>query len=244
MTLTVLGKYGTFPARDGACSGYLLEANGTKVLIDCGNGVLSRLQSYAAIEELDAIILSHLHFDHIADIFPLKYALETKQALGQPIGRKRLVFPATPAHIASEFADAGVFDIRTIVEGMELTINDIRFAFTGMTHLIESYAITVEYAGKKLVYSGDTGMNTRLAEVARNADLFLCESTFASDDDKASNNHHLSAANAGRVAHQAQARQLLLTHLWYEEDEARYIHYAQQHFARSITAQERKTYVV
>ena len=82
MKLTILGKYGPYPAAGGACSGYLIEQGGNHVLIDCGSGVLSRLQQVCKIHDLSAIVLSHLHSDHMADMLVLRYALEIGKARG------------------------------------------------------------------------------------------------------------------------------------------------------------------
>ena len=64
MFLTVLGRHGPYPRPGGACSGYFIEDGSTRVLIDCGSGVLSRLMEHVHPAHLDAIVLSHLHFDH------------------------------------------------------------------------------------------------------------------------------------------------------------------------------------
>ena len=77
MKLTILGKYGPYPeGKNTACSGYLVENEDTKILVDCGSGVLSRLQSTIDIRTLDAIYLTHLHFDHTSDLLPLRYLLD------------------------------------------------------------------------------------------------------------------------------------------------------------------------
>ena len=73
MRLTVLGKYGPFPAPGGATSGYLIEQGDTRVLFDCGSGVLTRLLAQCPLEQLDAVVLSHLHEDHVADMQVLAY---------------------------------------------------------------------------------------------------------------------------------------------------------------------------
>lgn len=83
MKLTVIGCYGGFPAAGEATSGYLFESNGFRLLVDCGSGVLSKLQQYIDIEELDAVLLSHYHHDHIADIGPLQYAKLVGYHLGK-----------------------------------------------------------------------------------------------------------------------------------------------------------------
>ena len=79
MKLTILGNNGPFPAAAGACSGYLLRHNGKNILIDCGNGVLANLQRFIHFEELDAIVLTHLHSDHVSDMNVLRYALQIKR---------------------------------------------------------------------------------------------------------------------------------------------------------------------
>ena len=79
MKLTVLGCNGPYPAAGGACSGYLLEAENTRVLLDCGTGVLAALPARMAPEELDAVVLSHLHYDHMSDMLPLIYRMQGKK---------------------------------------------------------------------------------------------------------------------------------------------------------------------
>ena len=76
MKLTVLGCNGPYPEPGGACSGYLLENGATRVLIDCGTGVLARLTAIMPPEKLDAVILSHLHYDHMSDMLPMIYKLQ------------------------------------------------------------------------------------------------------------------------------------------------------------------------
>lgn len=74
MKLTVIGCWGGYPAADGATSAYLLEKDKFSLLIDVGSGALSKLQKYKAVSDLDAVILSHYHHDHVADIGVLQYA--------------------------------------------------------------------------------------------------------------------------------------------------------------------------
>ena len=78
MKLTILGNNGPYPAPGGACSGYLLssDSGNTNVLLDCGTGVLSNLSRHLPWESLSAVILSHLHYDHMSDLLPMQYALQ------------------------------------------------------------------------------------------------------------------------------------------------------------------------
>lgn len=74
MKVTVIGYWGGFPAANEATSGYLFEHEGFRMLVDCGSGVLAKLQNYVSVEKLDAVVVSHYHHDHVADIGPLQYA--------------------------------------------------------------------------------------------------------------------------------------------------------------------------
>jgi ribonuclease BN (tRNA processing enzyme) len=82
MKLTILGNNGPFPGAGGACSGYLLSNEKCNILLDCGNGVLSNLQKLIPLKMLDAIILTHLHSDHISDMMVLRYAIQIKNKRG------------------------------------------------------------------------------------------------------------------------------------------------------------------
>ncbi|MBO0769668.1 MAG: MBL fold metallo-hydrolase, partial [Solirubrobacterales bacterium] len=75
MRLTVLGKSPSWQDADGACSGYLIEEDGYTLLLDCGNGVFSKLRHYCDYVDVDAVLISHLHADHLLDLVPFSYAL-------------------------------------------------------------------------------------------------------------------------------------------------------------------------
>lgn len=74
MKMTVLGFWGGFPEKNEATSGYLFESDTFSLVVDFGSGVLAQLQNYKQINDIDAVILSHYHHDHKADIGVLQYA--------------------------------------------------------------------------------------------------------------------------------------------------------------------------
>ena len=69
MRMTVYGNNATCPEADGACSCFLIEAEGRRILLDMGNGSLAKLQKDVDLAALDLIAISHLHFDHFGDLF-------------------------------------------------------------------------------------------------------------------------------------------------------------------------------
>src|ERR1700710_974293 len=104
MRLTILGKSPSWQDAGGACSGYMIEEDGVCVVLDCGNGVFSKLRGYVDYVDVDAVVISHLHADHFLDLVPFSYAL-TYAPRQQPVpvdrwpgtdspARPRLIAPA------------------------------------------------------------------------------------------------------------------------------------------------------
>src|SRR5213596_3759859 len=96
MRLTVLGKSPSWQDADGACSGYLIEEDGATVLLDCGNGVFSKLRRYRDYTKVTAVVISHLHADHFLDLVPFSYAL-TYAPRQQPVPVDRWPGTDSPA---------------------------------------------------------------------------------------------------------------------------------------------------
>src|SRR5919199_940371 len=96
MRLTVLGKSPSWQDAGGACSGYLIEEDGTTVLVDCGNGVFAKLREHIDYVDVDAVVISHLHADHFLDVVPYAYAL-TYAPRQQPVAVDRWPGTDSPA---------------------------------------------------------------------------------------------------------------------------------------------------
>ncbi|GBG10151.1 MBL fold metallo-hydrolase [Paenibacillus agaridevorans] len=241
MKLTVLGNNGTFPRPGGACSGYLLEHGGRFVLLECGNGVMSRLQTLCPIDRLEGIVVSHLHDDHCGDLRILKYAVETKRALGAMERIIPVYMPASPGAEAGQLHYPEAFDTGTINENTRLAIGDLHFRFARMMHSVETYAVEVSWGcGNRLVYSSDTTLHEGLIEFAKGADVLLCEATTARRGAVAL--PHMTAGEAGYAARTAGVGQLILTHFWCDEKEEECLQEAQAYFDNTETAEEMKQY--
>lgn len=240
MRLTVLGANGTFPRPGGACSGYLLERGGRFVLVDCGNGVLSRLQLFCPIERLEAIVVSHLHDDHCGDLRILKYAVETKRALGAMDRRMPLYMPSSPESAVRDIDYPAAFELRSIDGGTRLDVAGLGFRFAPMRHSVETYAMEISWGGKRLVYSADTTLHEGLIAFAAGADVLLCEATTARRG--AVVLPHMTAGEAGYAAREAGALRLMLTHAWCDEDEEEILREAKAVFDNTVMAEEMKQY--
>lgn len=205
MRLTILGNNGPYPAPGGACSGYLLESDSgnTVILLDCGTGVLARLSEHTSLDRLDAVVLSHLHYDHMSDMLPMHYALQF-----HPRKRPLNVYaPAQPASVrallAGDFID--VWPMR------EVLIGEMKLSFCPVRHPVETYAISAECDGARFVYTGDSNTDFALELFCDGADLLLADAGLSSED-HTEDKPHLSAALCGQLARDTGAKRLILTH--------------------------------
>jgi ribonuclease BN (tRNA processing enzyme) len=219
--LTVLGASPAWANPGGACSGYIAACGPDRVLLECGFGVLGRLRERLPLDQLSAVVISHLHADHFMDLVPLRYGLKYGRLRADP----RLPLYAPPG--ATEFfarlgraldGDPHFFDhtyhLKEYSPEAPLEIGSLTFQFRKVKHYVPSYAMAIR-AGRKLVFSADAAPCEALRDLARGADLFLCEAAIdrrEEDDPDPRHRGHMTAVEAGAVAHEAGVRRLLLTH--------------------------------
>lgn len=230
MKLTILGNNGPFPAAGGACSGYLVQSGGTSILIDCGNGVLANLQKFIRFEELDAIILTHLHSDHISDMHVLKYAVQIKKKRGQFDRNLDVYAPPEPAEEYGRLDVKDAFILRTITAETELKMGGLRLTFAQMKHPSMDFAVKIECGGRIFVFSGDTSWTNEIISFSKEADLLMLDAGLL-ERDFTEGAPHLTAAQCGIVALEAGAKKLLLTHLWPDYDASELLEEARRSFS-------------
>lgn len=216
MRLTVLGCSGTFPGPASPCSGYLLEHDGYRLVIDLGAGALGQLQRHIGLLEVDAVYVSHLHADHCIDLVAYSYARRFHPAgippvlpVYGPVGTRRRIFDSYEAPPSHGLED--VYDFREVAPGTR-ELGPFTVTAARVNHPIECHGLRIEAGSRALAYSGDTGESEALIGLARDVDVFLCEASWASAADNPPD-IHLSGRQAGEHAAQAGARRLLLTHV-------------------------------
>ena len=234
MRLTVVGCAGSIPGPHSPASCYLLEADGFRLVVDMGSGALGALQRYTGLAEVDAVALSHLHADHFIDMCSFWVARTYSK---QGVLRVPVYGPAdTAARIARANDDpdvTGTFDFVTLTPGHH-EIGPFSVTVGHVAHPVEAFAFRFEHGGHVLTYSGDTGESPVLIELARSADVLLCEAGFPDLPDLPPG-LHLSGRQAGQHGAAAGAASLVLTHLDADYDPALSLAAAQDAFTGLVS---------
>ena len=246
MRITVLGKSPAWQDAGGACSGYLIEADGCCVLLDCGCGVFGKLRRYVHYVDVDAVVISHLHADHILDLVPfasgLRYAPRQQPVpvAGNPgtdhPARPRLFAPPGALQAFSALSAAGAmtpdhielaFAVTVYDPADALAIGDLAVRFQPVPHFIPANAVEFAGDGARLTFSADCGPNEELCAFARDTDLLLIEATLPRPE-RDGVRGHLTPFEAGECGAAAGARRVVLTHFsdeldvdWAREEAAR-----------------------
>ncbi|HET8893932.1 MAG TPA: MBL fold metallo-hydrolase [Gaiellaceae bacterium] len=217
MKLTVIGCSPAWPNPAGAQSGYLVEGTG-RVLLDCGPGVLSRLREREGWPNVDAVVITHFHLDHWGDLVP--WIFGASYGAGRDAARPQLWLPPGGAGTLRAFgrqlafADAigHVFDLDEYAEDKPFTAAGFQITPVKLAHYDEAtFGMRVTDGSHTIAYTGDTAPTPKLNELARDADVFLCEATLAKPE-PADDRGHLSADEAVAASREAGAKRLLVIH--------------------------------
>ncbi len=229
--LTILGCSGSLPGPQGPASGYLVEADGYRLAIDLGNGVLAALQVHCDPFSLDALLFSHLHPDHCADFTTLAVMRRYHTHPPHDTSARRLPVHApsdAPRRFARAYAESDeelrtadlsdVFDFHPLT-ARPTTVGPFTITAARVDHPGECYGFRIATAGAVLAFTGDSGPCDALRSLADGADVLLSEATWTHADDRPPG-VHLSGTDAGRLATDAGVGRLLLTHIapWTDPD--------------------------
>lgn len=243
MKLYCFGKYGPYPKAGCSTSSYMLEHSGKHIFIELGCGALSKVLEKYQASDMDAVILSHLHSDHMGDMLTLRYLLKTAKVAGEIDKPLPVYLPAKPTAESELLSKDPMMDAVFIEDGMTTELFGIKVSFAFMPHPYPSYAMKFEADGKMFVYSGDTKENENLAPFAKGADLFLMEAALLEKDTN-SKSAHLSAVEAGRIGKQASPKRMLITHLFPKYDPKDVLGEVRQNFEKAEMIEENIFYEV
>jgi ribonuclease BN (tRNA processing enzyme) len=235
MKLTVLGGAGAWPPAGGACSGYLIEHAGFRLLVDPGYAILPRLLQLVPAEAVDAVLVSHGHPDHVADLNPLlrARALRDNPAPRLPVHAPPDALRAVLALDRPGMLDAAL-DVYDLRPGEALTIGPFRVDTRWLPHFLANVGIRLEAGERSITYTGDAGPSDDLVELAGGTDLLLAEATYVEHVPEDTLGRLNSALEVGRQATRAEAGQLVLTHLQPGTDPVAARAAARRSFDRSI----------
>jgi len=215
MKLTVLGGAGGWPPARGACSGYLIEHDGFRLLVDPGYATLPRLLEIVPAEAIDAVLVSHGHPDHVADLNPLLRARAMRDDPPPRLPAYALPDALRPVLALDQVAALqGACEVREFNAGEAFPIGPFGIESRLLPHFVPNAGLRITANGLSVTYTGDAGPSGDLVELAGSTDLLLAESTYVESVPSTLVGSLNSALEVGRQASQAGVARLLLTHLW------------------------------
>lgn len=233
MRLTTLGGSAASPNMGMGASGLLVESGSTRLVLDLGPGTLPELRRHADFRIIDAVIISHMHVDHLLDLLSLRHALAYNPipapapiSVFLPPGGMDVLARATAPFDACD--EPGRFDATVRVAEYDpiqpLSVGDCIVTFAPAVHDLPAWAMRVQGdSSADLGYTGDTGPTADLAAFFSGVGVLVAEATLLDPGSAPiAERGSLTATEAGALANDARAETLVLTHMWEELDFAEY----------------------
>jgi ribonuclease BN (tRNA processing enzyme) len=228
--ITVLGKSPAWQDAAGACSGYLVQEEDYTLLLDCGNGVFSKLRRACDYVDVGAVLISHLHADHFLDLVPFSYAL-TYAPRQQPVPvagwpgtaspvRPELYVPVGATEVFRRVVGAwgnedlveNAFALREYAGSDQLAVGPFTIRFCRVPHFTMTFAVELSSnGGGRITFGADCRPNEELVHFASDTDLLLIEATLPRAE-RTGDRGHLTPREAGEHGKRARAKRLVLTH--------------------------------
>ncbi len=230
-SLTVLGGSAASVGTGQGCAGYLVEHGGTRIVLDLGPGTLQELRKHTDFRAIDAVVISHLHVDHMLDVVSLRFSLSYNPV--KPSGKVQLWMPPGGIDLLDRLGAAfdfegdpttfftNVFDVAEYDPDQPLGIGAFVLTFAPTVHWVPCWAIRVHPAsGGDLFYSADTGPTADLSGLARGATVVMTESTTPIDQKSDGFRGHIAIDEGAALATGAGASTFIVTHMFEENDPA------------------------
>jgi len=226
MKITILGTGTFFVSSKRSGPSYLLEADGKKILIDCGPGTLLRLSELSIkLEDLDYIFISHFHADHTSDLFPLQMTFRIYDFYSEgkeyktpvifgPEGIEDFTRKLSAVYELAAFDDYSKIKYQRYQELHQLgnlTVKTFKVSHTAFGLTAKAYALRFEFDDKVFAFSGDSIKCKGLEDVCKNADLFICDTSYSKGN---GNLAHLDSFEVGEIAQGSNVKKLVLSHFY------------------------------
>lgn len=226
MRLTVLGGSAASPNTGAGCAGFLVQRGETSIVLDLGPGTLQELRRHADFRTLSAVVISHMHVDHVLDLIALRHALAYNPA--SPPGPVPVWLPPGGAAMLAEITapfdrcdDPGTFTSTITVQEYDptqpLQIGDLEVRFQRTVHILPAWAMRVLAPEGDLGYTADGGPTSDWGQLLHGVRVLIAEATLLEPGERPiAQRGSLTAAEAGDLGHQSGAETLLLAHMWEE----------------------------
>jgi ribonuclease BN (tRNA processing enzyme) len=226
MRLTVLGGSAASPNTGAGCAGFLVQRGDTGVVLDLGPGTLLELRRHADFRALSAVIISHMHVDHMLDLIALRHALAYNPVappapvpVWLPLGGAALLAQVTAPFDLCD--DPGTFTstvtVREYDPAQPLRIGNLEVRFQRTMHILPAWAMRVSAPEGDLGYTADGGPTSAWDDLLRGVRILIAEATLLEPGDRPIEQRgSLTASEAGELAQRCGAETLLLAHLWEE----------------------------
>ncbi len=211
MKLTVLGARGAYPNKDEGCSGYLIQKNEYNILIDCGSGVVSTLQNYIGLRDLNEVIISHYHADHYSDISVLQHGIMIDCKVNKK-NKNLSIYGHQNDKVFTDLSYKNYTTGKAYQENSQLKLGPFIVSFLKTKHSIPCYAIQIICNNKKIIYTADTAYFDKLVTFSKNADLLISECSLYPGVE-GQQMGHMNSTDAANLAKNANVKMLLLSHL-------------------------------
>jgi ribonuclease BN (tRNA processing enzyme) len=225
MKITILGTGTFFVGADRSGPAYLLESDGKKILIDCGPGTLMRLSEIGVKpEDLDYVFITHFHADHTSDLFALQMNIRLTDFFIGKLKKKLIIYgPAGIENFTkklSKIYQLPAFDNYEKIEYIRMTkeislgllsIKSFKVDHIALGKAATSIALRFEENGKSFVFSGDSNKNNGLLNACNNADLFICDTSFAKGKGSIA---HLDTYEIGEICEKSKVKKVILSHFY------------------------------
>ena len=240
----VLGSCGGWPEPGRACAGFLLEYDGSRVVLDLGYGTLPRLLSAlgsVSASGLDAVVVTHDHPDHVVDL----HGLFRARLYGADHGcRIALYAPEAVLERITDLEDGDRAAVQDVFAWRPLPeeaydVGPFRLESRLLSHYVPNAGVRLSTPELTVAYTGDTGPDPNVPEIGRDADLFIVDSTDRYQQagapcpaaDRAMN---MTSREAAQAAVAARAKRLMLAHFWPGNDRDRSLADAAEVFAGDV----------
>jgi len=211
MECRVIGMWGGFPKKNGPCSGYLIQREGFSLLIDCGSGVLSELQNYIGLNDINNVVLTHYHYDHFSDIGSYLFSRLVNTQLGRA-DKELCVYGPADDGMQKQVEAVTYSRFTSFNEQSQFDIGPFSCTFMRNIHPVETYSVKIVCDNKSIVFTSDTSFTPDLIDFTAKSDLLITEcSLYEGMDGEVSG--HMNSKDAGILAYQSKAKRVLLTHL-------------------------------